>query len=466
MALPSLTSLTINGHADPNDSDSDIDRAQLDRDLRLIDRLEKQKDALILHNDYERRKQNRRAKEKRERDPESLIYQRAFDSGFVGRIRAIDHEVRQRMRFKPLHLQEETMHKERRKLTPAHESELLDAYEDMDEFDTLMSSMQSRYTKKRVNQAVGRLLQYEMPDEIKLLILQSFQRMQPDDWKGMCNFIQKLCNITRNMCETLWPLIASEVLHIPVPKPDAMLWRSWIRQWCVKLTAGSPWARTLNKELFERGREIVDDGVFDDSYEEGLWRLQHTPPTLYFWENEVGSNTFGVTRIPDFDRPLGITWHPQDPKWIVEALRHDGRFLEVAPDNVKNDRDLVRLACSSHVNAMAFASEDVRADGAFIRSFMRSQPDVLRHISLETDDRQLRRLREFIDAVREEFEANDDEEEEVWNLDDHQGDEDEANGFEVYKLNQNPLSGFIKIDVRSFNGFSKSTIVDTEGVYV
>ena len=71
MALPSLTNLTINGHADPadsNDSDSDIDNAQLEHDLRLINRLEKQKDRLILHNEYERRKQKRRVKEAREKD--------------------------------------------------------------------------------------------------------------------------------------------------------------------------------------------------------------------------------------------------------------------------------------------------------------------------------------------------------------------------------------------------------------
>lgn len=420
-----------------SDSEADSDNEQLERDLRFMERFDEDQDLLVEKNDRLRRK--RRKQKLRDGD---------VNYAHLGnRIREIDDEVGEQTGHNPW-LRDLATREASDELTEPYLDYVSDEEMFRDDAYELAKLRDDLKRAKRVKAGSESLFD-RIPDDLKMIMIQS-QRTN----KGICDFIQTLCNTNRKMCESLdWEAIANNLLKIPQPKPENMLWRSWVTRWCVKLSAVSPWVLSLDKNPYTEH----DQEIFDNTKQEGLWRLRHTPSTpstLFFSNTDVLNQTFG---LPEVSEEYRVAFYVKDSEWMAAALRHDGRFLQYASDEMKNNREMVKLACSSHINAMSFASDEVRSDGLFIRELMKSQPDVLRHISDSVNDRQLQGLHSFVQMTRKYAQKSS-----SWNDDDFTAwdDEDVVNSFEVISAIEDGTT--MKIYIEWYGGESAAT-VDLQG---
>ena len=407
-SLPSLARLSLAC----SDLGARGDR-QLERDLRMQDRLL----------DWQERQERRRRLKRRIlqmnriRDSTRPNLERASQTEpqltqeLIDQLRALDHEVRRELAFHPLNVQDASLENARGLRFPEVDPDLFEQYDEMQLFPSLRRLLADQHMEQQVRTRVDQFV-FDLPTELKLLIISNPVVQSANDWRGVCNMIQTLCSTSRVMCDEMWPLLANKLLTIPWTKPDHIAWRVWVKHWCVKLNAKSPWARNLqdytgairftDPDDADRYSEFIEGGYFsppdDDRFdfdkEECIWRLKHAKPTLF--------GVAGDFPLYGFDQidPLDVGFWPDDPAWMAEALRHDGRFMSIAPDEVRNDPGLVRLGCSSHTNAMMFASLELQSSVEFVRSFMFSQPDILRFTTVEQDvDPQLYQLQDLIQIV-------------------------------------------------------------------
>lgn len=380
---------------------------EYERELRLIERLERRQDALVRENEAER-KARRSDDAPATTDLEELIET----------IHDLDSKVRKRMMFHSVEEQQRAIKESRRTNRPQHV--LYDEYEEWEELHELRGLLKKR-RRRQAQQAYESIL-VALPDEIKMIIIQS-----QATWMSVCNLIQTLCSVSREVCESIWPLIA-DALEIPAAKPSDVAWRTWIKEWCQKLN--DPWGVDTEQTMVE-----------------SLWRLHHAPFTRIDWDDDASENEFLFddhhSSFLNF-RDKDIPYWPNDRAWVAAAVQHDGRLLGIASDALCGDRDIVRVACIENPNAFRVASTALRTDVTFIRGFMFSTPDILNHISPLIEDPQLARLRDIIKDVRRQASDMKD-----WN-DDHAGDEDAVNGFFVDALRLLP-TGAIHISIRALN---------------
>jgi hypothetical protein len=390
-------------------------------DMKLLERLEEEDD---------RRRSDEERAESANEDNNTLL------DAFIAAVHQADREVRSRNMFRPLEEQDQAIQKERTRRLPASgpmrlvANEAVQRVEDESEFRVLLSGL---YRKRKL-QRRGELLE-ELSPELKVAALT--QMDEEDGIVDACATIVQFCATNRTMCtDDVWEDIATGFLKIPHPKPDTDTWNKWISGWCRKLTAYSPWSSTMR----EPGNMRYSPSVFPDynaflfTKEECIWRLKNT--TL---QTPVGGPMTPMLEIDSIIvRPGGVDpatfsyaefapFWPDDYEWAKEALRHDGRILQHVSDSIKDDEVMVRLACSSNPHALAFASDRLRKSGAFIRSFMFSQPDILMVDAPEGDDPQIQRIRHQIAETREALRDAD-----QWFL--TWLDEDSKNGYIVAEL--------------------------------
>ena len=395
------------------------------RDLQLIEQLED-------HDDERRRgdKSSTRWVEEEEDEPEDML------DAYIAMVYEVDHEIRSRMMFRPLKDQERAIQKERERRVlegPSAFSEI----DDEVEFNRLLGELYEKKRRRVLKQRGARVssrLQKLQPEMKGLILTQTKNILEA------CGVIVNFCAASRGMCiDDVWEYISNVLLRIPVAKPPNTTWNAWINRWCRKLSAYSPWSSTLVDPMkdpqYVLHGEVVTSippevDVFDFTVEECTWRLEQRLPSTY-----TSIEFAGGVSIPPYlfnhnkdDEGLAPFW-PANRKWLNAALRHDGRLLEYAADSIRDDDEMVRLACASNTVSFSFASDRLRRSGEFIRSFMFSQPNILSVYEPICDDAQIQAIREQIYSTRESLSFLDE-----WNEDDHAGDVDAANGYEVKNL--------------------------------
>jgi hypothetical protein len=328
-------------------------------------------------------------------------------------------------------------------------NEALQRLDDESEFKVLLSGL---YRKRKL-QRRAELLE-ELSPELKVEVLT--QMGEGDDIVDACAAIVQFCATSRNMCtDDVWEDIATGFLKIPYPKPDTDTWNKWISGWCRKLSAYSPWSSTMKEPVNMRynGDVSPDYGAFLFTKEECIWRLKNTA-----LQTPVGGPMAPMLEIDShIMRPGGVypatflyaefaPFWPDDDEWVKEALRHDGRILDHVSDSIKDNEVMVRLACSSNPRAFAFASDRLLKSGAFIRSFMFSQPDILMVDAPEGDDLQIQSIRYQIAETRNELRAV--HETSGWEMVAGVLDEDDINGYTVAQLDTQ-LDGTIFVALRT-----------------
>jgi hypothetical protein len=402
-----------------------------------------------------------------------------LEPSLVTQLQALDAEVRETLAFHPLDVQEASMQNNRRLRLPEVDPEWFRKYDEWQRrqrssgmtqeqlFQGFRDAIVRTQMRRAIQTSVGRLME-SLPVDLKLLILSNPVVVQADDWRGVCNMIQSLCSTSRAMCEDAWSSIGKDLLRIPSKKPRQVAWRVWVKHWCRKLNAHSPWARNLDSdagayhmthehEFYDVDEEPVpefgnaDRNVFDFDQAECIWRLQHAKPTLF------GTDLFlpyGYDNVV----PETVQFWPNDSVWMKEALRHDGRFLSIAPEAARRDPDIVRSACASHVNAMRYASDVLRASADFVRGFMFSQPNILRLTTVKNDV-QLKEIQDTITRFRdeqvEEYAPN--------GFDAFEVDEDTRFGIEVVCLKPIDANGTLEVRVEDMFKEYHTFRVDVNG---
>lgn len=245
----------------------------------------------------------------------------------------------------------------------------------------------------------------DLPAEIKSIVLR--MAMVNDSYADACELMQAFCAASRGMCsDDMWSDMATTLFAIPTPKPESMPWNTWIRKWCYKLTAYSPWSSTLRAPTAQNPTPSPDHNVFDFTREECIWRLrksdsyQSVDDKVFVYRKS--SIAAGIVRPVGGPKLTGLfaPFWPDDAEWAQEALIHDGRILQHLKETMRDDADMVRLACFSNPAAITYASERLRNSSEFIRSFMFSQPEILLQNGHTKDDLQLNSIRAHIAAVR------------------------------------------------------------------
>jgi hypothetical protein len=367
MSFPALTRLSISA---PEDREKD---RQLYDFLKTAEKVERAQDALTYWN------LNKQAKRERVQERRQEIIDEIMED-----IDRIDSEIRTKMAFMPLSDQECEIERARDNYSQewehAYDEGAVEYVINMKAYKELQKNLITNINHRRVKRRVFNLLE-ELPDDVKMIVLrQSIDAM--GSWERICNFIQHLCSVSRLICETIWPFIASEILEIPMNKPVDMVWRSWVKEWCQKTSSCAPWGRTID----EMGH------CNPISYEEAIWLLNHSP------RNYLVSDLRYDYTVTSSDFPINSTW-PSDKLWMMGAVWHDGRILSIGSYANRNDREIVRVACMTFPFAFESATDEVKRDGRFIRSFMFSQPDILKFISNKVDDLQLRKMKNLISTA-------------------------------------------------------------------
>jgi len=400
-----------------------------------------------------------------------------LNRSLVAQLQALDAEVRQTLAFHPLDVQERSLQKARRLRLPTVDPGLFRQYDEWQRANRSSGLTQEQIfqgfrdvivrtqMRRAIQASVGQLME-SLPVDLKLLILSNPAVVQAYNWRGVCNMIQSLCSTSRAMCDDAWSFIGNDLLRIPSEKPRHVAWRVWVKHWCQKLNARSPWARNLasdagayhlthEHESYHPDEEpdpeigAADRDLFDFDKAECIWRLQHSKPT--FFGNELFL-PYGYDNVV----PETVLFWPDDPVWMKEALRHDGRFLSIAPEAARRDPDIVRSACASHVNAMRYASDDLRSSANFVREFMFSQPNILRLSTVESDP-QLKNIQDTIAQFRDDHEWDHEPFEEF------QSDRDARLEIEVVRLQ--PVDANGTLEVRLGNQFQDYIFrVDVNGL--
>lgn len=433
-----------------------------DKDMKLLERLEEADD-------------RRRSDEERD---ESAKGDDTLLDAFIAAVRQADQQVRSRNMFRSLEEQDREIGKERARLLPAVgpmrlvANEALQRLDDESEFRVLLNGL---YRKRKLQRRVELFeeLFEELSPELKVAVLTRMD--EEDNIVDTCATILQFCATNRNMCtDDVWEDIATRFLKIPYPKPDTDTWNKWISGWCRKLSAYSPWSSTMREPVNMRysGDVSPDYDAFLFTKEECIWRLKNTAlqtpvggamaPML---EIDYQIMRTGSTDPATFLYAEFAPFWPDDDEWVKEALRHDGRILEHVSDSIKDNEVMVRLACSSNPRALAFASDRLLESGAFIRSFMFSQPDILMVDAPEGDDLQIQSIRYQIAETRNELRAV--HETSGWEMVAGVLDEDDINGYMVAQLDTQ-LDGtiFVMLGTRLIQNSHEIPPGVTMGFYV
>jgi hypothetical protein len=68
---------------------------------------------------------------------------------------------------------------------------------------------------------------------------------------------------------------------------------------------------------------------------------------------------------------------PQDKKEIIKAAFAKGYFIDQAPENIKNDKDVVLEAVKRHLTAYSFASEALKKDKEIVLAAINLRPRII-----------------------------------------------------------------------------------------